>query len=404
MFLKFSATDSKSGSRVSEVVEAESMPALINRLKSEGYEHIRVLPVTTTKRRKREWVLPHRVSGKELKIVTRQLAVTLAAGFMLTEALESIAGDLENTYFSRIIHNIKEDVSAGTIFSAALAKYPKIFSKSYVAIIKSGEATGWLHKTLANLAQYLENNERLREKVKASVSYPLFVLFFAIFIVTVIVVFIIPRFEGMFSQLNAELPLITRLLVGTSEFLIEKTPFILIGLFLLTMFVLLSLRFKKVQYLADALILKIPLVGKEIIHKSLIARFCRTLGFLISGGVSLSTSLNITSEITKHCQMQDSIQAINEHIVAGGMISEQIKTQPLFPNLVYKMVLLGERVGKLDEMLNRTADYYEEEIEFSLQKLTALLEPALIVFVGGLVFVIVVALYLPIFRISELIK
>ncbi|MBN1869234.1 MAG: type II secretion system F family protein [Candidatus Omnitrophica bacterium] len=404
MLFRYTVTDPETGTRRSEKADAASLKKLTDQLKEKGYKNIRIQKLSVEKVKVKRAGTGWRIPRKELIVFTRQLATALEAGLVLTDSLETVSKDLENDYFHDIIENIRHDVISGTDFSTALSRYGKVFPKSYSAIVKAGEATGLLYKTLGDLAQYLEDTERLREKVKVAVSYPLFVLFFAIFVVLAICVLIIPQFKRMFSDFGAELPLFTRMIVTASEYLLRYGLLILAAVFL-AFVILVSL--KKVRFIQrayDVLRLKIPVIGRSVFHKSIVARFCWTMGFLLEAGVPLSQALNITGEIVHHIPMQESVQAINDHIIAGGMISEKIRDDELFPNLVYKMVSVGEKSGKMNDMLKRTARAYEEEIEFALMRLTSLLEPVLIIFVGGIIFTVVVALYLPIFQLSEVVK
>jgi len=401
MLFKYTATDIKTGIIKSEIAEAETLSDLMARLKNDGLKNIRAERLSLEKPKKRWTALRGKISKKEVKVFTRQLAATLGAGFLLTQALDSVAEDMKNAHFGNVIKNVRDDVKSGVEFSTALSKYPQVFPKSYTAIVKSGEATGWLHKTLGDLAQYLEDSERLKEKVKTAVSYPIFVLSFTVFVVLGIVLFIIPRFKSIFATLDTELPMLTQVVVNVSEFLVQHIAVIsgcVVGLLVICGILL---RFDAVRQKADSLKIKIPIIGEDILRKSLIVRFCYTLGFLLEGGVPLAQSLSITSEVVSHIPLQKSILEIKDHVTSGGMISEKVKDQKIYPNLVFKMISLGEKSGKLTEMLKRTAKYYEDEIEFSIQRLTSMLEPMLIVFVGGIVFVVVIALYLPIFRIVQ---
>ena len=345
-----------------------------------------------------------KVSGKELAVFTRQLAATLSAGLLLTEALETISDDLENKYFAEILADIRERIQAGSDFSSALERYPKIFPATYTSIVQSGEATGNLHVTMASLARYLEASERLKEKVKNAVRYPLFVLSFAIFVLLVIVFFLIPKFQTMFMSSGAQLPLLTRLVVGFSEWSIKYFPFVLAGGVFMWLGTIYCMRFEKFHYAVDRLKLKVPVLGKEVIHKSLVSRYCRTLGFLLEGGVGLSKSLEITALAVDHLPTQQAIDSLRRRVISGASISDEMRKYPIFPRLSAKMTAVGERSGKIHEMLTRTADYYDDELESTLQNLTTMLEPVLIILVGGIVLLVVLALYLPIFQMSMAIR
>jgi len=405
MELKYIAND-KSGKRVTGVTRASSIASLVMRLKNDGLVPLKVAAVNLSQKNGNGFLnhFRHQVKSKELVIFTRQLAAILSAGLLLTEALETISDDLENPYFSKLIGDIKSDIIGGSDFSTALAKHPNIFSKTYIFIVRSGEATGNLHKTITDLAKYLESSERMKEKVKSALRYPLFILGFAIFVVMIIVFFLIPKFKGMFMSAGAQLPLLTRIVVGVSEFAVQHFGIFLIVVAILWGLAWYALKFPKVRFLLDVLKFNLPIIGKEIIQKSLISRYCRTLGILLAGGVGLSSSLEITSQVVDHLALGQTIERVRTKVIGGAAISEEIRSHKIFPRLVAKMTAVGERTGRIDDMMKRTADYYDEELEITLQNLTALLEPALIVFIGGIVLIVVLALYLPIFKLSTAIR
>lgn len=401
------AAKTKEGKRVSRLLVADGPADVISQLRGEG-----LLPLKISKKAasngktKKKRLLPERgrVRSKELAVFTRQLGVTLTAGLLLTEALDAISDDLDNEYFRQIIQKIRVDVQCGVEFSSALAKYPKIFFQTYIAIVKVGEATGRLYKTLTNLAKYLEDSERLKEKVKSAIRYPLFVMCFAALVMFIMVFFLIPQFAGMFSDFNAELPLLTRMVVGFSKFCVKNAGWCLGAVLALWAAGVYFKRYRKFQYVLDFLKLKIPVIGKSIIHKSLLSAYCRTLGFMLAAGVNLKTSLEVTSQVVNHLIMSQAIDHINRRVVAGGTLSEEMRRQKIFTGLSAKMTHVGERTGQLSSMLERTSQYYEDELEVTLNNLTTMLEPMLIIFVGINVLIVVLALYLPIFHLSTAIR
>jgi len=344
------------------------------------------------------------VTGKELAVFTRQLAATVNAGLLLTEALETISDEAENLYLQQIIMQISKDIQSGYDFSSALARHPKIFPDDYVSIVKSGEAGGGLAKTLTNLAKYLENVEKLKAKIKSAVRYPIFVFGFAMVVVSVIVLFLIPKFKDMYDQAGAQLPMLTRVVVATSDFSIKYFPFLLAGIVILIFAYWFCLRFPAFRYAIDAIKLRLPIIGKEIIHKSIVSRFCHTFGFLLGRGVGLAQSLQISAQAVDNMPLAQAVDRIRAKVLSGGSISQQLKTQDLFPHLVSKMAAVGEKTGTLATMLERTGEYYDDELEISVQNLMVMIEPVLIVFVGSIVCIVIVALYLPIFKIGAMVK
>ena len=344
------------------------------------------------------------VSSKELMVFTRQLSSTLGAGLLLTESLDVIAEDMENQYFHNVILAIRADVEGGTTFTHALAKYPKIFGKTFIAIVKSGEATGGLYKTMETLAKYLEESEKLKEKVVTATRYPLFVLAFAILVVLVMVLFLIPKFAGMFTSSGNELPLLTRIVVGVSNFMIRY-------FWVLPLFVVLAvvgwLQARKLhgfRFFMDSVLLRLPVFGKEIFFKVFMSRFCRTLAFLLAGGISVSLALEITSQVVSNLPISEAIDKVKQRVLGGSEISTELRRQRVFSALVGRMAIVGERTGRLPDMLDRTADYYDDELDHALSRLTSIIEPFLIVFIGSVVLIVVLALYLPIFNMSKAIR
>ncbi len=401
---KYVAKD-RMGNVSTDIVRAKDVAAVVTHLKKGGYLPIKVNEVKSTKKKLQAFMFSAsgRVKSKEVVIFTRQLAATLSAGLVLVESLDVVSDEMENKYFQTIIRNLKRDIQGGTDFSTALSKYPNIFTVGYVALVRAGEATGRLYKSMSDLAGYLEGAERLKEKVKSAMTYPLFILCFAFLVVLGVVFFLIPKFEDMFSQAGAQLPLLTRMVVGASHFAIQTWPYML-GIVIVGIFAFKkALKIRSFRYQFDKNILRIPIIGKEIIHKSLMAQFCHTLSALLSGGVGLSTSLDITSKVVHHLPVEGAIGFIRDKVVAGANMSDEIRAQKIFPGLVGKMVAVGERTGTIDEMLKRTAQYYDDELDNIIQKLTALIEPVLIIFIGGFICIIIVALYLPIFSVTKLV-
>jgi type IV pilus assembly protein PilC len=344
------------------------------------------------------------VSGKELAVFTRQLAATINAGLLLSEALETIGEESENKYLMDVVSQVRRDIQSGQDFSGALARHPKVFPDEYVSIVRSGEAGGGLAKTLSNLAKYLETSERMKAKIKSAVRYPMFIFGFAIIVVLIMVLFLIPKFKDMFETAGAELPLLTRIVVSISDFMITYFPYILAMFAVLIVAHFVCRKFRAYRYFCDAVKLRLPIIGKEIIHKSVVSRFCHTFGFLLGRGVGLSQSLEITSQAVNNLLLLESIEKIRTKVLSGGSISQQIRSQKLFPNLVSKMASVGEKTGTLASMFEKTGEYYDDELEISVQNLMVMIEPALIVFVGGIVCIVIVALYLPIFKVSALVK
>ncbi len=407
MRFKYSAIDQKTRERINGMADAVSMDALLNQLKERNQLLVKATAITETK--KTNFTLPDffpkdGVKSKELVVFTHQLAATLNAGLLLTESLDTIAEDMENPFFSKIVAKLRSDIESGTDFSTALSKYPKIFNNTYVAIIKAGEATGTLHKSLSSLAKHLEDAQKLQDKIVTAVRYPMFVLSFAMMVVAVMVLFLIPKFASMFARSGQELPLLTRIVLGISNFAIHNIIWIILAVFAIIIGFHQAMKNPTVQFKVDEIKLQIPLMGKQIFHKALLSRFSRILGFLLSNGITLGNAIDISAEVVDHKPTAKALEEIKQQVMGGSYLSDAMKRQKIFPAMVCKMTAVGERTGKLPDLLQRSADYYDSEMDNTLSRLTAILEPALIVFVGGIVLIVVLALYLPIFKMSAALK
>jgi len=406
MNLTYTAIDKKTGNRISGVAVAESKSVLARRLAAEGR-----LPLTISEARQKEIMKYARslnrtriVKEKEVAVFTRQLAATILAGLLLSDAIETVSHNVENKYFEQVIKNVRENILSGMTLSLALSLYPAIFPQSYISVVKSGEASGKLGETLESLARFLENNVRIKEKIRGAIQYPAFVFLFACLVLIGMVVFIIPRFKEIYAQAQTELPWTTRIILAFSDFVINHFGLMSAGFFIaLVMLVALS-RLPGIRYWKDILKLKIPIIGKSIIQKSLVSRFCGTMGFLLGCAVPIGKCLEITGDVMAHRLFSNAAHQIKLSIMAGSSFSDAIKNYRFFPIFVPKMILVGEKTGSVAEMLQRTARYYDEEIENTIQNLMVLIEPILISVVGIIVGVIVISLYMPIFKLSTLIR
>ncbi|HOY08971.1 MAG TPA: type II secretion system F family protein [Candidatus Omnitrophota bacterium] len=405
MNYKFVAMDPK-GKRVANYVIAENMALAIKRLKDTQLLPLRIDEAPS---------LAHRVSrkarlgygavtAKDLAIFTRQLAAMLNAGLILSDALLVLSEDCDNEKLQRIVLDMHKGIVGGLNLSGVLSRYPQVFSRSYVAIIKSGEMSGQINYALDGLAEYLEKQEELKESVKSALSYPVFVMIFSFMVMTAVVLFLIPKFQEIYSQSGESLPYLTRVVIDTSSFINAHLGEIGFGLLAVLILLWQSLRFSLVVRLKDIVLLKIPVFGKGIIHKFLLVRFCRTMSLLLAGGVDLSTSLTIASQVVHHDSMSNAIERVRRKVLAGASIHSQMKQLALFPHLVVKMVDIGEKTGNLPGMLTRIADYYESDMNRMTKKILPLIEPSLIVLIGGFVCFVIVALYLPVFNVSFLVQ
>lgn len=385
---------------------AESASMLVGQLKKEGLipQAIKSTSAEIAAKKRRKSIFYNRsVSGKELVIFTRQLSSCLNAGLLITDALETIKDDSENLYFRNVLNGILETVRSGLSFSGALIKYPNLFSEAFVAMAKVGEESGRLDIALDNLSKYMEDTERIKDKINSALRYPLFVLGFFFLVVFIIVFFIVPKFKAMFLHAGAKLPLVTLIVVGISEFIMKNFLWVIFGVVFAVLAIWFLTKLPKAALVFDAIKFKIPVLGK-IFKKVAISRLCWTMAILLSGGISLITALKIGSEVNNNAYLKNIIMKIRANLMGGHTLSNEIRKELFFPSMIVKMVQVGEKSGKIADMLQRSADYYSQETEKSVQDITALIEPVLIILIGGLVLITVLALYLPIFRISMVVR
>jgi type II secretory pathway component PulF len=405
MEFNYTALD-KTGKRLSGRREAESIAALIAQLKGQGLLPIEVKPAGNVLSRNTRGLIVSSLKRKKIKIrdlaiFTRQLSSVLQAGILLSEGLATIGSDWHDPYLRKIIKDILRDIRSGKSFSFALKKFPECFSTIYIALVKAGEETGNLSGMLANLAKYLENIAATTQKIKSAVRYPLFILSFFFFTVFVITVFIIPKFSAIFSRSKMSLPLLTKIVIGTSEFIIHNALWIFICAIMLSVITWYLIKLPKIKFTFDRYKFKIPILG-NILMKGLVCRFARTLSILISGGVGLATSLTISSDAMNNFYLRSILEDVKKRVLSGFPLSKELAVRNIFQKIFVKMVEVGERTGKIGEMLRRNADYYDDELDVAISNFTSLLEPVLIVLIGGVVLVVVLALYLPIFKMATI--
>jgi type IV pilus assembly protein PilC len=336
------------------------------------------------------------IKMRDIVIFTRQFSTMINAGLPLVQALDILAKQTENKVLSEVTRAVVFDVESGHTVADALAKHPNAFSDLYVNMVAAGEAGGILDTILMRLATFMEKNDALVRKVKGAMIYPGVIMSVAVIAICVLLIFVIPVFESMFGSVGLALPLPTRIVIGLSRFL--KGYWYLIGGGIAGSFVLVKKYYAspngKLQI--DKAMLKVPVLG-DVLRKSAVSRFTRTLGTLISSGVSILDGLEITAKTAGNRVIQDAIMASRASIAGGDTIAAPLQKSAVFPPMVISMIAVGEQTGGLDEMLSKIADFYDEEVDAAVSGLLSLLEPIMIVFLGVVVGGMVVAMYLPIF-------
>jgi type IV pilus assembly protein PilC len=344
------------------------------------------------------------VSVKQLTQFTRQFATLLDAGLPIVRSLDILQGQQKPGMLKETLADVKADVEGGSALSESLSKHPRVFDKLYVNMIKAGEAGGVLDQILARLADYMEKSLRLKQKIIGALVYPAAVITIAGGILTFILIYIIPKFEAMFKEMDlGQLPFLTEMLIGVSKMITSYWYIVIFGIFLIWAVLYFAGRTPKGRYTLDLIKLKFPIFGM-IISKSSVSRFCRTLGTLIQSGVPILNALSIIKNATGNAVVATAVENVHNSIREGDTIAEPLRHSGVFDDIVVNMIQVGEETGELDKMLIKVADNYDNEVDTLVGALMSLLEPVLIVGMGGTVGFIVIALFMPLIAIMERIK
>lgn len=339
------------------------------------------------------------IPTRDLVVFTRQLSTMIDAGLPLVRSLEVIREQQPNAAFKVIIGKVKEDVEGGSSFADALEKHPKAFDSLFANLARAGEAAGVLDVVLQRLASYLEKMDGIKRRIKGAMIYPAVVISVAVIVLAVIMIFVVPTFAELFKDLGTTLPSLTLVIVNISTWLKSNIIYLLIAIVLMVIGIT-SLYSKslKARRLMDGFLLKLWLVG-NLLLKTVIARFCRTLATLTSGGLPILDGLEITAKSAGNIVVEEAIMDARKKVSEGQLLAEPLATRPkIFPPMVVQMISVGEQTGNLDDMLDKIADFYEDEVDVAVAAMLSALEPAMIFFLGCTVGIIVVAMYLPMFK------
>jgi type IV pilus assembly protein PilC len=339
------------------------------------------------------------IKTKELVIFSRQFATMIDAGLPLVQCLDILSSQQENPEFKKVLFDVKSSVEGGSTFADALKKHPKVFDDLYVNLIAAGEVGGILDTILNRLSGFLEKNEKLKAKIKSAMTYPASVILIACLVVTGLLIWVVPVFEEMFEGFGQALPAPTQIVVNMSEFL-QHQWYVLIGV-IVAVFVGIKWAYKtkKGRWYLDKLILKTPIFG-DLIRKTAVARFTRTLGTMMSSGVPILEGLEIVSKTAGNVVIEDAVMRARTSLSQGKTLADPLMETNVFPGMVTQMIAVGEATGALDAMLSKIADFYEDEVDVAVEALTSIIEPMLMAFLGIVVGGLVIALYLPIFQIA----
>ena len=344
-----------------------------------------------------------KAKDKHLAIYTRQFSTMIDAGLPIVQCLTILSEQSESNVLRPLTAAIARDVEGGSTLADAYRKYPRTFQELYVNMLQAGEAAGILDVVLQRLATYIEKAASLKRKVKSAMVYPATIITVAILVIIFMMTFVIPVFDTMFTQLGAELPLPTKIVLALSNFTRRYVLLILAALIGFVFAVRAWYRTERGSRLIDGWMLKIPVAG-TLVRKVAVARFTRTLGTLVAAGVPILEGLRITARSAGNRVVEDAVMQAREAVTAGRPLSEPLRDAPVFPPMVVHMISVGESTGALDQMLSKIADFYDDEVDSAVSALMSLLEPVMIVILGVIIGGLVVALYLPIFKLVTLVK
>jgi type IV pilus assembly protein PilC len=392
-----------SGKTTQGVVQSGEMAAAS---KEEVFAQLRrknITPTIVTEKQKKKLKFGGKINDKDIVVFTRQFSTMIDAGLPLVQALDILSTQVENKRLGSIISQIKADVEGGSTYADALKKHPRTFTELYANMVAAGEAGGILDTILNRLATYIEKSMKLKKKVKGAMIYPAVVSAVAVIVVAVILIYVVPTFSGMFTSLGGTLPVPTKIVVELSHFIAGLGGLIILCVIVgFSIFIVQTRRTEKGKLITDAVMLKLPIFG-IMLKKVAVSKFTRTLGTLISSGVPILDGLEITAKTSGNKVIEYSLMDVRQAVSEGKTLAEPLMKIPVFPQMVTQMIAVGESAGALDTMLSKIADFYDDEVDAAVSNLTSMIEPLLMVFLGGTVGFIVIAMYLPMFKLMTLI-
>jgi type IV pilus assembly protein PilC len=392
---------SRTGSAQKGVMEAPSQAMVEAQLKKYGFTGITIKE--EGKGLSKGFKLPgfgrKKVQTKEIVIFTRQFATMIDSGLPLVQCLEILSSQQENPTFKDVLLKVKESVESGSTFADALSKHPTVFDRLYVNLVAAGEVGGILDTILNRLAAYTEKAMKLKKQIKGAMVYPATIMSIAVIVVGVIMIFVIPTFAKMFAEFGGDLPAPTKIVINLSNFIVKYIVLIIAAIFGIIYLVKKYYSTEKGRKVMDRFALKAPIFG-QLIRKVSVAKFTRTLGTLVSSGVPILDGLDIVAKTAGNVIVEEAIMKVRQAISEGKTIAEPLQQSGVFPPMVVQMIAVGEATGAMDAMLSKIADFYDDEVDDAVSALTAMMEPLLMVFLGVVVGGLVIAMYLPIFKIA----
>jgi type IV pilus assembly protein PilC len=389
----------KAGGRIKAEISSRTEIAARADLRRQGIKVIKIKkkpkPLFTARKKK--------ITSKDICVFSRQLATMLSAGVPLVQAFDIVGRGHENPSMQELLMTIKADVEGGSPLAESLAKHPVYFDELFCNLVHAGEQAGVLETLLHKIADYKEKTESLKGKIKKALTYPTAVIIVACIVTAILLIFVVPQFEDLFKGFGADLPAFTQMVVGMSRFL-QSSWYVILGVLVVTGFVLAKLKQRSpgFNHGIDRLILKIPVIG-EIMRKAAIARFARTLSTMSTAGVPLVEALQSVSGATGNIVYGTAVMQMRDEVATGHQLQLAMRQSSLFPNMVIQMVAIGEESGAIDSMLAKVADFFEEEVDNAVDSLSSLLEPMIMAFLGVVVGGLVIAMYLPIFKLGSVV-
>jgi len=383
-------------------IVGESKAAVTDELKSRG------LTVTAVDEKSTglnvEIALPQRIKPGDLTVMTRQLSTMVSSGMTLLRAFHVLEEQIEHKKLKETVEKVREDIETGLLLSDALARHPKVFGPLYVAMVRAGEAGGVLEEALDRTADQLEKDDSLRRQVKSAMMYPAVIVSFAFIVLFALIAFIVPVFAAVFKDFGGELPMITKVTVAMSDVFRSAWYLVIAGV---VGTIIGFRRFRTSDFgrpYWDAFRLKIPMKIGATVQKIALARWSRTFSALYAAGVPIMQAIEVTGRTAGNSVVEKAMGEVIESVKSGGSIAAPLKEAPIFPAMVAQMIAVGEETGGLDTMLSKVADFYEDEVEAAVKALTSILEPIMIVFVGAIVGFVVIAMYMPMFKLYDAIQ
>src|SRR5210317_1805670 len=394
------------GKNRNNIVQKGEMDASSDDVVRSNLNRLRITPTKIKKKPKDLFenvaFLQPNVTQKDVILFCRQFSTMIDAGLPIIQCMDILHAQQENVTFKKMLKNIKEQVESGSTLADSLKKYPKQFDDLFVNMVSAGEAGGILDTILRRLSAYMEKAAKLKSQVKGAMTYPIVTMIIAVAVVAVILVFVIPVFQEMFADMGGALPPITQVVVGMSEFVKSKIHWIVIGIIIFIFAFKKYYKTEKGRKLVDATMLKLPVFGL-LIRKVAVAKFTRTMGTMLSSGVAILEALDIVAKTSGNKSVERAIYNVRSGIAEGRTMADPLSDSGVFPAMVCSMIAVGESTGALDAMLVKIADFYDDEVDQAVENLTAMIEPFMMVFLGGMIGGLVVAMYLPIFKMGEVV-